>query len=127
MNNVQPEIDKQEKPKVDSNKMAEVLSNLYSNKENNTDSPAQPRKTNLVGLDEKHTNIVKSLLDHRFWPESKFLEMVKRQGLIPVNVVKKLNEWAYHEYNGPLIEVNNGYHVESQLARILKSELQKGI
>ena len=120
---IEPKVSTQ----VDTNKMTEVLSNLYSNKADSSGTLAQPKKINLVGLDERHTNIVKLLLEHRFWPESKFMDMVKGQGLMPVNVVKKLNEWAYHEYNGPLIEVNNGYHVESQLARILKSEIQKGI
>ena len=124
--NTKPVIEQKEPIQVDTNKMTEALSNLYSNKVESSGIPAQPEKINLVGLDERHTNVVKSLLDHRFWPESKFVDLVKRQGLMPVNVVKKLNEWAYQEYNGPLIEVNNGYHVESQLARILKSEIQKG-
>ena len=124
--NTNPEIKQKEPTQVDSKKMTEVLSNLYSNKVETSVTPMQPKKINLIGLDERHTNIVKSLLEHRFWPESKFMDMVKRQGLMPINVVKKLNEWAYHEYNSPLIEVNNGYHIESQLARILKSEIQKG-
>ena len=110
--------------KSDANKMTSVLSSLLSKPEGSGESPSQPKKTTLAGLDEKHTKVVKTLLEHRYWPESKFMEMIKRQGLETTSVVKKLNEWAYFEYNGPLIEVNNGYHVESQLLRLLKDELQ---
>ena len=118
------QIEQREKTETDANKMSSVLNNLLSKPKDFNDEPEQPKKTTLAGLDEKQTKVVKTLVEHRFWPESKFLDIVKRNGYEPVSLVKKLNEWAYFEYNGPLIEVNNGYHVESQMARILKRELQ---
>ena len=115
----------EEKSPIDTNKMTSVLNSLITKPEDAKDEPAQPKKTTLAGLDERHTKVVKSVVENRFWSESKFREMLKHQGLEPVSAVNKLNKWAYYEYNGPLIETNNGYHVEPQLARILKGELEK--
>ncbi len=112
-----------EKTDTDANKMSSVLNNLLTKPKDLDDESKQSKKTTLVGLDEKQTKVVKTLVENRYWPESEFLNLVKRNGFESASLVKKLNEWAYYEYNGPLIEFNNGYHVEPQLARILKSEL----
>ncbi len=79
----------------------------------------------LVGLDTRHTNLVKALIVQEHWTEEAFQDLCSRSGLLASGAIEDINEWAFDTYDEALLDEYKGYEVAPYIAAELKKKLEE--
>jgi len=96
------------------------------------DDPQEPGETEavstlLVGLDAKHTDLVKALIARDHWTEAAFQDLCCRSGLLASGAIEHINEWAHNTYDEALVDEYDGYEVTQDLAETLRRKFEEEI
>ena len=100
----------------DTQRVSNVLGTIF---DDGTSSRRDARPAVLVGLDERHTALVRELINKAHWSEESFQELCTRSGLLASGAMEGVNEWAFETYDEALVEEHDGYEIAPALADAL--------
>lgn len=63
-----------------------------------------PEISGILGLDSKHSALVRVLVDRHHWPRADFEALAGEQGLLPDGAIEIINEAAFETCGEPLLE-----------------------
>ena len=70
----------------------------------------------LTGLDDRHTNLVRKLIDKVTWTEEEMQSLCNELGLMISGAIETINEWAFEIYDEALVDEYNGFEVTTDIA-----------
>ena len=110
---------------ADTARVANVLQDVFEAEEDSGASPAsqalQPRgDSRLAGLDPACASFLRELLRQSAWPANELNALAARCGLMPSGALETLNEWAYEQFEEPMVEEDEEFVINSELAAKLR-------
>lgn len=84
-----------------------------------------PGSSVLVGLDPKHAQFVRDIVEREHWSEDAFHELASKHGLLPSGALEAVNEWAFENFDEALLDEYDGYDVAPDIAEALNAEFAK--
>lgn len=104
----------------DTERVSAVLGEIFDETPEDFESPS----TLLTGLDEKHTALVRALIDQKQWSEEEFQALCSHLGLFVSGAMEVINEWAFEVYNEAILEEYDGYEVLPNIAEALREKFE---
>ena len=80
----------------------------------------------LLGLDQKHAELVGTLLEQKHWTEQDFEQLCARHALLAAGALETVNEWAFEAYEEPLLDEYEGYEIMPEVADAVRKKLKGG-
>ena len=108
---------------LDTDRASSVLGEIFKD---TTDEPKGRVAQNmlLAGLDAKHAELVKKIVEKDRWTGDEFRELCARYSLMASGAMENVNEWAFEAYDGALLDEYDGYEVNAEIADALKREFE---
>ena len=100
----------------DTQRVSAVLGTIF---DDGASGREDARPAVLAGLDERHTALVKALIDKAHWTEESFQALCTRSGLLASGAMEGINEWAFETYDEALVEEHDGFEISPALADAL--------
>lgn len=111
----------------DTERVSSVLGEIFSVGHERNEDVIEVVPSTLIGLDLKHTALVRELIELEKWSENAFAELTSRYGLMPSGALEIVNEWSFEKYDEALIDEYDGYDVAPDIAGALKLEFEKRV
>ena len=73
------------------------------------------------GLDAQHAAFLTELLTRPHWGETEFATLARQFRLMQEGALETVNEWAFEQHDGLLIEAYEGYEINPDIAAELRS------
>ena len=110
---------------ADTARVATVLQDVFEAEGDSaeTASPEVPPRqgdSRLAGLDPACARFLRELLRQSAWPASELNSLAGKFGLMPSGALETLNEWAYERFEEPVIEEDEEFVVNPELAAKLR-------
>ena len=110
--------------KSDTERVSSVLGDIF------TEIPDEPKKDELQtsvlkGLDEKHTSLVRTIIERETWTESEMQALCDERSLMISGAIETINEWSFENYEEGLVDEYNGYEIATEIANQLKEIFAK--
>ncbi len=107
----------------DTERVSSVLGEIFSEAK---DSPQNKGAQEVVvpGLDARHAAFVKEVIAEKHWAEGSFKELCDKHSFMPSGVIEDINEWAFESYGDALLDENDGYEVNAEIADALQREFE---
>lgn len=109
----------------DTDRVSAVLGQIFSETLESEESEDNIADSPLKGLDIKHAELVRDIIQEEHWPDDAFNHLCDRHGLLANGALETVNEWTYDVYDDALLEQYEGYEVAPEIADALKLELAK--
>lgn len=106
----------------DTQRVSSVLGTIF---DDGASGREDARPAVLAGLDERHTALVKELIDKAHWTEESFQALCTRSGLLASGAMEGINEWAFETYDEALLEEHDGLEISPALADALMKKFKK--
>lgn len=111
--------------KDDTDRVSGVLAKIFVSDTTDGQSRETDSEPTWLGLAEGLRPFVLDIIGRDFWSESDFTELARSHGLMAAGALELVNEWAFSQFNEPLLEVYGGYEVCRSVAEILAKEFKK--
>jgi len=109
----------------DTDRVSAVLADIFAVDVDDEDGTEEAPVSVLVGLDQKHSALVREIISRQHWSEKEFAELATRHGLMAAGALETVNEWAFGAYDEALLEEYEGYDVSPDIADALADEFEK--
>jgi len=109
----------------DTDRVSAVLADIFAADVYDKDGTEEAPVSVLVGLDQKHSALVREIISRQHWSEDEFVELAERHGLMAAGALETVNEWAFGAYDEALLEEYEGYDVSPDIADALADEFEK--
>lgn len=109
----------------DTDRVSAVLADIFAadTEEDEGEDGAAPSP--LVGLDEKHTTLIREVITRPHWTEEEFAELAGRHGLMVAGALETVNEWSFGVHDEALLDEYEGYDVSPDIAEALADTFEK--
>ena len=110
---------------ADTARVANVLQDVFEDDEVSANVPAPEVSrhhgdSRLAGLDPACASFLRELLRQSAWPANELNALAVRCGLMPSGALETLNEWAYERFEEPVVEEDEEFVINSELAAKLR-------
>ena len=107
----------------DTERVSSVLGEIFSEAK---DSPQNECAQEVVvpGLDARHAAFVKEVISEKHWAEGSFKELCDKHSFMPSGAIEDINEWAFESYGDALLDEDDGYEVNVEIADALQREFE---
>lgn len=115
-------MEKVESIRTDTDRVSAVLGDVFSelDVEEATTIVSIADASILNGLDKKHTELVRDLIEQDHWSESDFEELSKSHKLLPSGSLEVINEWSFNLYDEVFLDAYQGIDITSEISEKIK-------
>ena len=105
----------------DTERVSTVLGNIFSDDENDEDAATSHSPSALAGLDVKHSELIRDLVQKTHWSDEGFQQLCERRDLLVAGALEAVNEWAFEAHGEALLDEYDGYDVAPDVAQAVKA------
>lgn len=109
----------------DTDRVSAVLADIFAADTEEDEGEDGAAASSLVGLDEKHTTLIREVITRPHWTEEEFAELAGRHGLMVAGALETVNEWSFGVHDDALLDEYEGYDVSSDIAEALADTFEK--
>ncbi|MYE18390.1 MAG: hypothetical protein F4Y06_00440 [Rhodospirillales bacterium] len=110
---------------ADTAKVSSVLGEIFDDgtdaEEEDLEESLDGEGSDFPGLDAQHAAFLDELLTRTQWDESEFAALARQFRLMEEGALETVNEWAFEQHDGLLIEAYEGYEINPDIAAELRS------
>ena len=107
----------------DTDRVFSVLGEIFNDKSDELKSKGM-RNMHLPGLDAKHAELIKEIVEKDRWTDEEFQELCTRHSFMASGAIENINEWAFENYGDALLDEHDGYEVNADVANGLKKAFE---
>lgn len=111
--------------RADTDRVSAVLAEIFTEADDEPSDENSALTVKLSGLDDKHTALVRDILQRPHWSEDDFVSLTKKHGLLAAGALETINEWSFGAFDEALLDEYDGYDVSQDVADALADEFEK--
>ena len=107
----------------DTVQVSKVLGEIFANDDQPLENePSHDSDELLPGLHSQFALLALELIQRDYWQDDEFAQLAGRFDLMPDGALEILNEWAFEQFDEPLIEEYDGYNLNPGVLERLTAE-----
>ncbi|WP_092815592.1 TerB N-terminal domain-containing protein [Roseivivax marinus] len=107
----------------DTERVSSVLGEIFAEDEESETVGGLATDHPFDGLDEKHAELVRTLVSQAHWSEEAFQSVCNTHGVMPAGALEAVNEWSFETYDEPLLDEFDGYDVSPDVSAAINEKL----
>ena len=109
----------------DTDRVSAVLADIFAADTGKNESEDVTSPSPLVGLDAKHTVLIREVIARPHWTKEEFAELATQHNLMVAGALETINEWSFGVYDEALLDEYEGYDVSLDIAEELIDMFEK--